>query len=238
MDKQRNAPKCIQVSVIGSHFVAAYPFDIIVYINSGGNLMITDINNKLLLKVKPCNTTFHNQRVLLDADDRPIGVLREKNMTEHARWNVFRGNTKANSELLFTTKTTHMIQQKTSVDVFLANKKGSKNDCDFKVKGSWSQRNCTICMGDSSTTIAQMQRVQPFENVKFGEDKFVVTIHPNVDYAFVVALIAIVDAMKSCGIKEKAAIQAIKNGGEVIGGVLANVIVTAATTVISSLHDD
>ena len=76
-----------------------------------------------------------------------------------------------------------------------------------------------------------MQIVQPIENVKFAEDKFVVTIHPNVDYAFVVALIATIDAMKSWGLKEKVAVQAIKQGGEV----LANVIVEAATTVVSSI---
>ncbi|KAI3691710.1 hypothetical protein L6452_31512 [Arctium lappa] len=135
-------------------FMSPYPFDIIVdHTYSGGNLLITDINNKILLKVKPCNTTFHNQRVLLDVDDKPIVMLREK--------------------------------------------------------------------------------MQPLENVKF-----VVTIHPNVDYAFVVALIAIIDAMKSCGIKQKLVVKGIKNGGEVIAGVFADVIVAAATSVVSSLHND
>ncbi|KAJ9547699.1 hypothetical protein OSB04_020242 [Centaurea solstitialis] len=230
MDKQTDAPGSIPESVIGSEFMASYPFDITVHTYSGGNLMITDINDKLLIRVKPCNTTFHNQRVLLDTHDTPIVVLREKNMTEHGRWNVFRGNTNANSDLLFTTKTTHLIQRKTSVDVFLTNKKSCKDDCDFKIKGNWSERNCTIYMGDSSTTIAQMQTAQPLENAKFAGDKFVVRINPNVDYAFVVSLIAIVDAMNCCGIKEKLAVQVLKKGGGVLGEVLAKAIVTAVST--------
>lgn len=42
-----------------------------------------------------------------------------------------------------------------------------------------------------------MNTVQPLQNGKLPKDKFMLTINPNVDYAFVVTLIAIIDAMES-----------------------------------------
>lgn len=99
------------------------------------------------------------------------------------------------------------------------------DDCDFMIKGSWSQRNCAIYVGDSSTIIAQMQPLDA--------KRFMVTIHPNVDYAFVVALIAIVDAMKCSDRKDKIVAEA-KNASEVIVGVLSNLIISAA---VSSLNN-
>ncbi|KAL7590291.1 hypothetical protein Lser_V15G39665 [Lactuca serriola] len=185
------------VSVIGSQFMLPYQFDMIIDINSSGNLVITDTNHKIMLKVKPCDSSFHLQRVLLDVYDKPICMIREKIMSEHNRWNVFRGDSKSKSDIIFSTKTPGMIQSKTSVHVFLANKVSSKDVCDFKIKGSWSKKTCAVYIGDTSTTIAQMYKTQSWENGEYVKDKFMVTIYPNVDYAFVMTLIAIVEAMKS-----------------------------------------
>lgn len=72
------APSPYPASVIGSQFIAAYLFEVIVVTNSSGDLLITDINHKILFKVKPCNTSTHKQRVLLDVDDIPIVTIHEK----------------------------------------------------------------------------------------------------------------------------------------------------------------
>ncbi|KAL4572578.1 hypothetical protein LXL04_019358 [Taraxacum kok-saghyz] len=208
-----DTPSFSPVSVIGSQFIAPYQFDIIVDRSSRGSHVITDNNHKILFKVKSCNTSFHLQRVLLDVDDKPIVTIRQKIMTEHYRWNVFKGDSKRESDIIFTTKTPHMIQFKTGVQVFLANKASNKKACDFKIEGSWSKKNCTINMGDTSATIAQMYKMQSSENIKFASDKFKVTIYPGVDYAFVVTLIAIVEAMK------KDEVAAAVSGG-VVGGVI------------------
>ncbi|KAI3514978.1 hypothetical protein L1887_13726 [Cichorium endivia] len=204
------------VSVIGSQFLAPYQFDIIVDINSSRNLVITDINHKIMLKVKRCGASFHDQLVLVDVDDKPIVTMRDKIMSEHDRWNIFRGDSTSKTDMIFSTKSAHIIQFKTCVHVFMANKTSSKGVCDFKIQGSWSKRNCTIFIGDTSTTIAQMHKMESPENGKFVKDKFIVTIYPNVDYAFVVTLIAIVEAMKSPNTKNAVAGQA--GGG--VGGML------------------
>ncbi|CAH1450599.1 unnamed protein product [Lactuca virosa] len=190
------SPLSWPVSVIDSQFMAPSQLDIIVDTTLRGYIVITDTNHKILLKVKPCDTSFHYQRVLLDADDEPIVMIRKKLLTGHHRWNVFRGDSKSKSDIIFSTKTPNMIQMKTNVHVFLANKTSSKHVCDFKIKGSWYNRNCTIFVGDTSTPIAQMSKIQSSEKAKLVEGKFMVTICASVDYAFVMTLIAIVEAMK------------------------------------------
>ncbi|GJT04716.1 LURP-one-related 10-like protein [Tanacetum coccineum] len=90
-----------------------------------------------------------------------------------------------------------MIQSKTHVNVFLANKTSNKDYCDFKIEGSWSKKNCSIHMRGSSSPIAQVHTYQPIENAQLVKGKFMVTIYPSVDHAFVVALIAILDGMKN-----------------------------------------
>ncbi|CAI9298918.1 unnamed protein product [Lactuca saligna] len=217
-------PLSSPVAVIGSQFIVPYQFDIIVDRNSRGNLVINDMSHKIMLKVKPCDTSFHHQRLLLDVDEKPIVLMRKKIMSEHDRWNVFRGNSKSKSEMIFTTKTPDMMQSMTNVHVHLANKTRSKDVCDFKMTGNWSKRNCTIYMGDTSTTIAQMNKMQSSENIKLVKNKFMVTIYPNVDYAFVVTLIAIVEAMKSSNsnTKGEVAVELTTSGvGDVIGAIFS-----------------
>lgn len=76
------------VSVIGPQFMAPSQFDIIVDTTLRGNIVITDMNHKILLKVKPFDTSFHHQRVLLDADDEPIAIIRQK-VTLSSIFNIY-----------------------------------------------------------------------------------------------------------------------------------------------------
>ncbi|KAI3810492.1 hypothetical protein L1987_20108 [Smallanthus sonchifolius] len=185
------------VCVIGSKFIIPNPLEVIVETNSGGSLLVTDINHKVMLKVKPCNTIFHHQLLLLHADGSPVAMVRDKLLTGHKRWKVYLGDSIAKSDMIFSTQAAHAIQSRTNVHVFLANKKRNKDAWDFKIKGSWSKRNCTIYMGDLSNVIAQMRTMEAPENARFVKDRFMLEVFANVDYAFIVALIAIVDATKS-----------------------------------------
>ncbi|KAI3703338.1 hypothetical protein L1987_73334 [Smallanthus sonchifolius] len=192
MAQPSDAPLFPPFSVIGPQFIAPYPLEITVDKYPCRHLVITDSNHKIMLKVKPYDTTFHRQRILLDANDKPIAMLREK------------GESKADSDMIFSAKTEHMIQFKTNVSMTLANKKNYSDDCDLRLKGSWSKKNCTIYMGDSSIAIAQ-----------YATDKFTVTIQPNMDYACVIALLAIVDATENS--------DEIKEGSSEVGGAVLDV---------------
>ncbi|OMP10852.1 hypothetical protein COLO4_04217 [Corchorus olitorius] len=199
-DASSSAPMANPVSIIGPQFCAPYPVELAfvrkVLTITDGNFVVTDINGNILFKVKGAFLTMHDRRVLIDAAGNPIVTLKQKFMTAHDRWQVFRGDSSESSDLIFTAKRSSMFQLKTKLDVFLAN--NTKEEvCDFKVKGSWLERSCVIYAGESSNIVAQMHKKHTVQSVLVGKDKFMVTVNPNIDYAFIVALIVILDGINT-----------------------------------------
>ncbi|KHN44840.1 Protein LURP-one-related 15 [Glycine soja] len=136
--------------------------------------------------------TLHDHRVLLDAAGEPVVTLRRKLMSAHDRWQIFRGESTEPKDLIFSVKRSSFFQLKTKLDVFLAN--NTKEEvCDFKVKGSWFERSCVVYAGESLNIVAQMHKKHTVQSIVFGKDNFMVTVYPNIDYAFIVALILILD---------------------------------------------
>ncbi|OMP07992.1 hypothetical protein COLO4_06874 [Corchorus olitorius] len=161
------------------------------------NYVVTDINGDILFKVEgPGFFSMHARRVLKDAAGNPILTLNPKFLTAHDRWQVFTGDISESSDLIFTVKRSSVFQFKTKLDVFLANN-NKKDVCDFKVKASFYGKSCVIYagVGQSSTIVAQMHKKNTFKSMLIGKDKFMVTVNPNIDYAFIVALIVILDGI-------------------------------------------
>ncbi|XVF29658.1 hypothetical protein REPUB_Repub15cG0141100 [Reevesia pubescens] len=188
-----STPLANPVPIISPHFCAPDPIDLVIVKKVlNGNLVVTDINDNIVFKVKGPFLTIYGRQVLIDATGNPIVTLKRKFMSAHDRWQVFRGDSTDSSDLIFSAKRSSIFQLKTKFDVFLAN--NTKEDvCDFKVKGSYSERSCVIYAGESSTIVAQMQKKHNVKSVL--KDKFTLTVHPNMDYAFIVALIVIRDGM-------------------------------------------
>ncbi|KAK8609776.1 hypothetical protein V6N13_093190 [Hibiscus sabdariffa] len=188
--------------IINPHFCAPYPVDLAIIRKvltvMNGNFVVTDINSNILFNVKGKVLSMHAHRVLLDGAGNPIVTLKQKMMSAHDRWQVFKGESTDASDLLFSARRSSMFQLKTDVDVFLANNIKEKV-WDYKVKGSWSESSCVVYAGESSTIVAQMHDKDTVESILIGKDKFMVTVYPNIDYAFIVALIVILDAINSSG---------------------------------------
>lgn len=82
-------------------------------------------------------------------------MLRFQLLSAHRRWQVFRGESTASKDLLFSVRKSSMVQFKTKLDVFMA--PNTKEDvCDFKIEGSWFERSCCIYAGNSNNIIAQV----------------------------------------------------------------------------------
>ncbi|XVF29657.1 hypothetical protein REPUB_Repub15cG0141000 [Reevesia pubescens] len=190
-------PLANSISIISPDFCAPDPIDlVIVKTFFRGNLEVTDINGNIVFKVKGPFLTAYGRQVLIDAAGNPIVTLKRKFMSVHDRWQVFRGDSTDSSDLIFSVKLSSIFQLKTKFDVFLAN--NIKEDvCDFNVKGRDFGISCVIYAGESSTIVAQMekQKKHTVKSVLFEKDKFILTVHPNMDYAFIVALIVILDGM-------------------------------------------
>ncbi|KAJ4978863.1 hypothetical protein NE237_009643 [Protea cynaroides] len=189
-------PMSNPVTVVGSHFCAPYPVDLTIVrkvISIGeGNFAVTDVNGNIVFKVKGALLSIRDRRILVDANGNPVLSMQQKIMSAHRRWQVFSGDSSDSKDLLFSAKKSSMIQFKTELDVFLA--ANTKEEvCDFKIKGSWLERSCTIYIGESFNVIAQMHKKHSVQSVVFGKDTFTVTVYPNIDYAFIVALIVILN---------------------------------------------
>ncbi|XP_059642669.1 protein LURP-one-related 10-like [Cornus florida] len=184
------------IPIVGTQFCAPYPVDLgitrKVLTITDGNFIVTDVNGNVMFDVKGSFLSLHDRRVILDVTGKPILTLRQKILTAHQRWRVYRGDSSDSKDLIFTAKTSSIIQIKTNLDVFLTNNT-TEDHCDFKVKGSWLERSCVVYAGDSSTIVAQMHKKHSVQSVLLGKDKFMVTVYPNVDYAFIVALMVILD---------------------------------------------
>ncbi|PKA51870.1 Protein LURP-one-related 15 [Apostasia shenzhenica] len=184
------------VVVVAQHFCAPYPVDLTVTEKAisltDGDYAVTDVNGNIVFKVKGKLLSIRDRRVLVDAAGNPLVSMQQKIISMHRRWKVFRGDSSSSKDLLFNARKTSLFQFKTELDVFLASN-STEQHCDFKVKGSYFERSCTIFLGNTNTVIARMSRQYSAKNIVLGKDAFGISIYPNVDYAFVVALIVILD---------------------------------------------
>ncbi|XP_047322583.1 protein LURP-one-related 15-like [Impatiens glandulifera] len=186
------------IAVVGPQYcITEYPIDLVIVRKamalSLGNFTVTDIKENIMFKLE-AQWSLHDHRILRDPAGNPIVTLRQKIRSMHGRWQVFRGESREEKDLLFTAKTTSWLQFKTKMDVFLANNTKQETP-DFRLDGSYSESSGVIYAGDgeSKAILAQMHKKETVKSVLLGKDNFRVTIYPNVDYAFIVALIAILD---------------------------------------------
>ncbi|KAJ3669426.1 hypothetical protein LUZ60_011376 [Juncus effusus] len=184
------------VAVVGQQFCAPYVVMLTVTKKAisltDGDFVVSDVNGEVLMKVQGRFFSLRDRRVLCDAAGTPIISMKEKILSMHSRWNVFRGDSSDPNDLIFTVKKSHIFQFKTELDVFLAGNMAEQS-CDFKIKASWLDRDCTFYLGNTDNIIALMSRQYTVKNVILGKDTFGITVYPNVDYAFVVAIIVILD---------------------------------------------
>ncbi|KAK6279603.1 hypothetical protein POUND7_019870 [Theobroma cacao] len=191
-------PPTNPIVVIGEQFLAPYPVELKIqqkiFTLAENNFDVTDVNGSLIFKVKGKLFSIRDRRILLDAVGNPLVSLKQKILTVHRRWQVFRGESNSSDDLLFSVKKSSFLQLKTTLDVFLASNT-SESVPDFRIKGGWHESGCTIYAGE--TIIAQMHRKHSFQTVVFDTDNFGVTACPNVDYAFIVTLVVILDEINA-----------------------------------------
>lgn len=184
------------VAVISPQFCVGYPFDLAIVRKlmtlREGSFGVTDVNGNVMFTMKGKLFSLHDRRVLLDAAGNPIITYQQKMLTAHRRWQAFRGQSTDAKDLLFSVKKSSMLQLKTKLDVFLASNT-NEDHCDFRIEGSWFERSCVIYAGNTNNIIAQMHRKHSAQSILLGKDDFRMTVYPNVDYAFVVALAVILE---------------------------------------------
>ncbi|KAK3229872.1 hypothetical protein Dsin_001753 [Dipteronia sinensis] len=182
------------VSVVGEGFCVPYPVELIVKRKTKGlsdmHFEVLDINGNLFLQVDGTSLSFQCKRVMHNPAGFPILTLREKALTALHRWTVHRGEGSELHNLHFSVKDLHAFQLKTRLDVFLPNN-FNEDISNFKVVGRYSSESFKVFKGE--TVIAEVNHNFTWESFCKGIETFKVKVYPGVDYAFIVALIVIVN---------------------------------------------
>ncbi|MCL7049600.1 hypothetical protein MKW94_019987 [Papaver nudicaule] len=162
----------------------------------GRHLGVFDSNGNTIFKVKT-NGLFSSRLILVDAAGVPVVSLKSAKISLHERWKVYKGDSEDSNDLLFTVKKSHCLQFRTQLEVFLA-PNTDESACDFMMKQTYREKSCVIYRGYSDTIIAEMHNNEAVPVKVPGEDTCSVTIYPNVDCAFVVALRVILNEVNMC----------------------------------------
>ncbi|CAN1758897.1 Protein LURP-one-related 15 [Linum perenne] len=140
-----------------------------------------------------------DHRLITVTDDQVNGGVVQ--FKANYKWQVFRGESTELKDLIFSSKTEFPAakDKKTRapvMEVFLGglhdkqkNMTKEKVGCDFKVQGNLSKGSFIVHEGSADTIVAQQVNKIDGE----GKEKLVVRVYPNIDQAFMVALIVIMD---------------------------------------------
>ncbi|KAL6636671.1 hypothetical protein ACP70R_024243 [Stipagrostis hirtigluma subsp. patula] len=164
---------------------------------SGSDFAVTDADTgALVLRVDGVLFSLRRRCVLVDADRRPVLTVQESALLLNTRWKVFRGESTNRRDLLFTVVKPSVIQLRwsTKVSVFLASN-DAEQACDFRITGSYHDGVCAVSLGDSDTVIAKIDRRFSVASALLGKNTYSVAVNPGIDYAFIVALVVILDEM-------------------------------------------
>uniref|UniRef100_A0A0E0E998 Tubby C-terminal domain-containing protein n=1 Tax=Oryza meridionalis TaxID=40149 RepID=A0A0E0E998_9ORYZ len=133
------------------------------------------------------------RRAIVDAAGVPIVSMKRKLFSTRYTWEVFRGDSEHESDLLFTVRrSTYYPKPKLDVEVFLASNT-SQAACDFRVRCSYFRSSCTLYIGGSNTVIAQMNRCNVVSDFVYLGSKYSATVFPHVDYVFIMVIAMIID---------------------------------------------
>ncbi|KAK7340004.1 hypothetical protein VNO77_20695 [Canavalia gladiata] len=161
------------------------------------NFTVTDIDGNIVFTVKSSLVTIvtpRQHRFLFDANGNPILHLRRALLAANDKWEAFRGESRESRDLIFVRERSSLFQLRTELNVFLAN--NNTEVCDFKVKATWFGHSWDVYIGDSDILVAQINKKL---GTIFSRQKYMVSVYPKIDYAFIVALIGLREGMEGVG---------------------------------------
>ncbi|CAH8390974.1 unnamed protein product [Eruca vesicaria subsp. sativa] len=148
-----------QLVIVHPSFCVPDPVDLLLVrdeiASQYGNFVMGDVSGNTLFKMEKPGSGLGKKMILLDRYRVPVLTMKEKTMTLHNRWQIFKGGSTEECDLLYTVKRPSMIQRTTKLDVFLGHNNEEKT-CDFKVKGTnWLERSWVAYEGESDVIVAQ-----------------------------------------------------------------------------------
>lgn len=131
---------------------------------------------------------FRLRTALADASGNHVMQFRRKWMSWRHGWEVFRGASFEANDHVFTVEQSRRFQIKVTMNLFFASN-SEKQECDYRVEGSFLTRSLKVYRGGSSQVVAEMVKKNPASSIK-GKS-YVISVDPNEDLALIIVLLAI-----------------------------------------------
>ncbi|XP_071726256.1 protein LURP-one-related 15-like [Rutidosis leptorrhynchoides] len=175
------------VVIVDQKYCANYPVQLNFEKNrqDEDKFKITDEDGNILFKAKKKKSGC---RVMVDESDQPVISFTTKHITMHRRRQAYKGDHHEHHRL-FTVKKTRGYKS-LRYDVYMTSNM-TESTFNYRVYDNFKDGTSIIFAQDKVTVLAQLHtQVSRKKEVK-TEDKFSVSVSPNVDKAFVSALLII-----------------------------------------------
>ncbi|CAN1812219.1 Protein LURP-one-related 14 [Linum perenne] len=189
-----------QVSVVGDGYCFPYCKELVVKKTikglSNAQFEVFDPCGNLLLRVEGGVWNLRMKRVFRDPSGFPLLTLYGKVLISFFFFLFFfyQGMI-TNDNLLFTVKQSHPLQIKKDLNVYLSSdhnqKTGLVDAPDFNVTGSYTSLSFKVYKGHR--ILAEVKHNFTLESFYKGKERFTIKVYPEVDYAFIIALLVIID---------------------------------------------
>ncbi|CAN1325600.1 Protein LURP-one-related 14 [Linum perenne] len=183
-----------QVSVVGDGYCFPYCKELVVKKTikglSNAQFEVFDPCGNLLLRVEGGVWNLRMKRVFRDPSGFPLLTLYGKSITFWHKWSAYANDDIPDDNLLFTVKQSHPLQIKKDLNVYLS-KTGLVDAPDFNVTGSYTSLSFKVYKGHR--ILAEVKHNFTLESFYKGKERFTIKVYPEVDYAFIIALLVIID---------------------------------------------
>ncbi|GMI72631.1 hypothetical protein like AT3G56180 [Hibiscus trionum] len=180
------------IKVVGDRYCVPYTMELVVKKKiqsfSNSHYDVFDTTGNILLRVDGSVWDLQRRRVMTDPAGFAIVTLREKQpIPWKGEWQIHEGESSNSNHFLFRVRRSSGFHFKSNLDVYVGSrcKKGAG---DFRVTGSIASLSIKVRRGNS--IIAEVSHNYTWKSYK-GKESFKVKVYPEVDYAFIVALLVI-----------------------------------------------
>ncbi|XP_022764453.1 protein LURP-one-related 14-like isoform X2 [Durio zibethinus] len=179
------------IKVVGDRFCVPYTMELLVKRKiqslSNAHYDVIDTTGNVLLQVDGGVWNFHKKRVMKDPAGLPVITLREKALSWKQQWLIHQGESSEKKHFVCSVQRSSALHIKNNLDVYLANRY-KEDGRDFRVTGSFASLSFKVRKGNS--IIAEVSHNFTWGSCK-GKESFKVKVYPEVDYAFIAALVVI-----------------------------------------------
>ncbi|KAJ8750758.1 hypothetical protein K2173_015939 [Erythroxylum novogranatense] len=165
---------------------------------NGGGFVVTDCNQKFVFRVEGCGVVgTDGELIVRDGNGVSLLLIRRKGGTVQAlniyrKWKGYTSDYEGSQKLVFSLKEPNSYFVRNSPIRISTNPKRNSKGWDFEIRGNFPGRACSI-IDHQGNVVAQIGVKNEVEAMMAKNDQYSVAISPEMDQAFIIGVIAVLD---------------------------------------------